>query len=384
MRLFPLRQLEPLEHDNQVYVHGKGKYKVQLEVPNGSGLTTNDIGRILSIASWEGGSIDDKVEGYEGGRSVLITRENPYVHKDVDLPGLQIAGVGHKRFKTTRVRGAYLPEDSMQPPTTHNFLDYFKDDEGLMSTSVIRDGILTSEKQKYSPLGTYTEQRIRHKVANTRLAGTLPVSFSVPKVEAYGRYFNLSRKGQHMGFIVFTVPHVGLSRFAEQFISGAIGSEMAFNQFYNYSAWVMHVLAKSLLDLHKAGYAHKQPHASNFYYVNKHSDPTNHTVHLMDWSTMTPIVEDENGLMNKVIDIQSVHETFYRLFCSLYDPNPIIYIGSSFGLLSRYFGYEKSLDDYNDALAHYMELVNTPKLSDFEIIVEMLRRELHRGNQTKS
>jgi len=393
MRFLPFRQLKPLEPDNQIYVHGKGRYKVQLEVHDGSGLTSNDIGRILSIASWEGGSIDNKVENYEGGRSVLITRETPYVSRGIELPGLQIAGVGYKEFERLD-SGLVAASDLMRPPTTDNFLDYFADDDTQMATSVSSGGIITNKRQGYSPLGTYTEQRILHKVRNTRLAGTLPVSFSVPKVEAYGRYFNLSHEGQHMGFIVFTVPDVSMQRFAGQCHDDTVKNKVPHDQFIQYIGNVMGVVGRSLWDLHVTGYAHLQPHLSNFYYLGEDPNPSKHTIHLMDWSTLTPLGDGGDNVNNKSLDIRIVHQTFEKLFKDLYrvptQDSSVISIRVLERLLNAYIGSSRPYITI-DVMSFHKQLKDKRKregktdfTTDLDTIIGILRRELQRPSKTKS
>ena len=66
---------EPLFNDVKIITSDTGRYRVQLEIPGCSTLSENDIDRILKISSWEHNP-NKSVDGYEGGRSAVLTRDD--------------------------------------------------------------------------------------------------------------------------------------------------------------------------------------------------------------------------------------------------------------------------------------------------------------------
>lgn len=373
-----MSQLDPLLEDKvEIFDYGKGEHQIQLEVPRESSLTQTDIERILSIASWEGGRIDDKIDGYEGGRSVVITKDRPIYKKGIELKGLQISGVGYNAPE--KVKGTYVEGESMIPPSTANFLDTVE--ENLMQTTVISGRTLASERSTYSPLGSYTEGRIRKKIENTRKALTFSVSFSRPTVEAYGRFVNLVHDNQHLGFIVFTIPSTDLRRFAAQYVKEVTNNRVPLHCFIEDIKEVMRTLGRNLRELHEAGYVHRQPHFSNFYYlINERME----TIHLMDWSTMIPLgaLKREKAL-NRIIDLRIVHQNVEKLCSMLYNAPKDLSTGISVDmlqqLLSSYFGRRI------DVMSHYVALSEKrrregkePDVEDVDAIIELVRRELRK------
>src|SRR3989344_5302577 len=57
-------------------IYRRGRYKIRLDIPVTSTLTEREIDRVAAICSWD---IDPNKEaaGYEGGRAILIGKENP-------------------------------------------------------------------------------------------------------------------------------------------------------------------------------------------------------------------------------------------------------------------------------------------------------------------
>lgn len=352
--------LNPLFNGTRQIISAKGDYQIQLEIPSRSSLTAGDIERIVGIVSWEGGRIDDKVDGYEGGRSVLITKERPKLRKGIALEGLQISGIGYVeighgsgRLHTTSKTPV------MHPPSTENFMESVGEDE--MHTSGVANGRSVVERESYAPRGAYLEERVRRKIENTRTAYSLPLSFSVPSVEAYGRYLDLVHDGQRLAFAVFTVPSATMQRFAGDYVSQLADHNVKFGSFTEDMQEVMEVLGNALRELHVAGYAHRQPHFSNFYLINDF-DALELKLHMMDWSTMVPLgkIRGENAT-KRAIDLRIVHQNSETLCRELYGVNeesmPAFSVPMLERLMCSYFGKRMDIAKRYNAVCGEKEIL---------------------------
>lgn len=368
-----------LEDEVEIFYYDKGKYQVQLEVPRESSLIQTDTERILSIVSWEGGRIDDKIDSYEGGRSVVITKSKPSYSRGIKLNALQISGVGYREPKRTEKKRIFVEGETMVPPSTDNFYDLLKEDE--LRTSGIKNGTMTIEKGTYTPLGSYIEERLRNKITKTRLTSTLPCTlFSVPSVEAYGRYVNLIHDDQHLGFVVFSIPDVNLYRFAAQFVRDSYDNKWTFKNFTSNMRDVITTLGRCLWELHSTGYTHRQPHFSNFYYLKE-----KRKIHLMDWSTTVPLDgNEENDILKRALDLRIVHQNYELLSAGLFEGNvPEFYLNSSSNdmlekLLRAYFGRGdiQVMESYNALCAKKLKETGDDFVEDFEAITEIVKEEL--------
>lgn len=282
--------LEPIIQDSKV-VEFNGLYKIQLEIPPSSTLTNYETRRILEIASWKDGEVSDKVDGYEGGRSVLIEREVPDYRDNIVFEGLQISGVGYRQLKNSGTFGVLEgTEISFQPPSTSNF---FEKMSNVGRTANIVDGKWISEQEQYAPVGTYSENLLRRKVGNTLILSKLRSKrFLAPTVEAYGRYVDLiDVDGKPCGFLVTPIPDVNLPRYGDWLL---IESQENLRLLYH-SGKILIKLAKALRELHDLGFVHRQPHLGNFYDLED-------TIYLVDWATMLPLRQDL-----RAVDIGIVH-----------------------------------------------------------------------------
>lgn len=296
--------LEPLLDRDAAIYDCAGHLAIQLEVPNGSSLTPVDIAKIMSIASWRGGRIDDKIVSIEGGRAAVIEKERPVGR----LHGLLLSGIGYAPPK--KIGNFYDLCDSMQPPSTLNFMEIV--DKDKIRTSVVVDGQIVTQRPAYAPLGSYCSERLKRKIINTRNALRLPISFIRPTVEAWGRYVDLKYRDQNLGFAVFGIPSAHLSRFMAQYVQKAATDENSLMVFLRDMANLMKIMGWNLKKLHKAGFAHHQPHFSNFYMLGR-------DICLMDWSTMAPLGNTSiERAMNKAIDLRIVQQDVGILCEGLY------------------------------------------------------------------
>jgi hypothetical protein len=271
-----------METGNNVLTYEKGKFRVQLEIPEYSTLSGMDIDKILSIASWKK-DVNEQIYRSEGGRSVLIERSEPAYNNGMELDGLQISGVGY--ISITESMGDTLfshDGNKIVPPSHENFRKIKMGKR--MKTSTIVNGTFCEKVTGYDPLGSYTEENMFEKVKNTRLACSMKnVAFSVPLAEAYGRYNDISHDGSNLSFSVFSVPHPGEERFMAYLMKNleSVLPELLKTGF---------VLGNSIHGMHENKYVHRQIHFSNFYFIDNR-------FHIDDWGTLVDL---------KTVDIEDV------------------------------------------------------------------------------
>ena len=127
-----MTELKPILDGAEVRSY-KGRYNVQLEIPDCSTLTENEIGRILAVSSWDTDP-SSAADGCEGGRDILLKRESPIHKGEVELPLLQVSGIGYRKINFVSEKVHVLDGNSeFFPPSQDNFMDNLKGT--LMTTS---------------------------------------------------------------------------------------------------------------------------------------------------------------------------------------------------------------------------------------------------------
>ena len=127
-------ELRPLLDDVSDVRTASGRFRVQLEIPKNSTLSKGDVEEILEASSWKTDPSKVAEGNYEGVRSILLRRENPIKKGGIELPGLQISGIGYRKidFSTPLL----TLESSFYPPSTENFMNQTSQvSRTLMSTS---------------------------------------------------------------------------------------------------------------------------------------------------------------------------------------------------------------------------------------------------------
>ena len=198
--------LEPLIAGAEQRVYDRGRYRVQLDIPFGSSLTSGEVDRILRLASWETPPTRENVDGYEGGRAVLIQKERAHWRRGVQLGGLQISGIGYSDVAFLGEVCIYNSLNPFYPPSQGNFMDRVG---SKMATTFSEEGRFVTHRPQYRALGTYLEEELQLKVEKTYEASLFHLSHLVtPSVEAYGRYLDpeFSSENRPFGFMVFPIP----------------------------------------------------------------------------------------------------------------------------------------------------------------------------------
>ncbi len=318
--------LNPFLKDVQIYPYTKGRYEVRLEVPLTSTLTSSEIERILALSSWEVNPNQTPVR-FEGGRSLLISRDQPITKKGISLEALQVLGIGYKPIQFQGPLGL-IADHPFQPPNHENFLDLVSGT--IMSTSRARGFAIETTRPKYRALGTFVASELQATVENTADVSSLDLEdMVVPHVEAYGRYPQMGNKEGPFGFLVLPVPSLEKPRAFEEMhdqLSQAVGtlsSEGGINYATAFMAnyYLMSVkiapLILGLRDLHEHRRAHLQPHLSNLYVVNGKA-------YIMDWTTMVHL-ETNTGenIINRMIDLLKPCENFDYISSTLFGLDPI-------------------------------------------------------------
>ena len=318
--------LEPLFDDVIIITSDTGMYKVQLEIPKSSTLSEKDISRILKISSWEHNP-NEFVDGYEGGRSVLLKRESPIEKNGISLSALQLNGIGYKNIEMSGDIGITRDDSKFLQPNDQNFMDLFQGTT-KMSTSHAEGNKFVVTRQDYRPMGTYTSSELKTTLVNTmEISGFDMKNIVVPHVEAYGRYVDDKLKSEDdepFGFLILPIPSVDKQRFALEFekeYSKIISSTVKPNHvdpvemMSKYYYMIMPNIAKlviGLRELHDKGYAHLQPHFSNFYVVDD-------SLYLMDWSTLKKFGKNTNeNRLNRSIDLIRPSSDYYTIFSSFF------------------------------------------------------------------
>ena len=292
-----------------------GRYTIQLEIPATSTLTSSEIDRIGAISSWD---IDPRmnVDGYEGGRSALLSREKSITKKGIELAALQISGIGYCPIDFEK--GVVTAD--FHPPTKENFIDAVPGT--LMSTTYASHKKLHHVRPSYRALGTYLAEELKEKIKGTHIASQFNLENMVtPHIEAYGRFIEdtLQNDEGYFGFMVLPVPSVRKQRVGDEIQdklkeipAGATVEQIILSFFYLAAAGTL-PLIKGLRELHdKEDYVHLQTHLSNVYSVNNFA-------YVMDWATLQKLGDDkENNLLSRVIDISKPVDSYEKLLLAYF------------------------------------------------------------------
>lgn len=286
-------------------VYTQGKYPIQLDIPEGSTLTTGEVDRLARLASWQTVPIRENVEGYEGGRSVLLRREySPWRH-GVQLRGLQISGIGYQDIDVAGEVGFYDTSRPFHPPSQTNFIERVG---RYMRTTHAENGRFVHTRPTYRALGTYLADELKLKVEKTHEAGNLILDRIItPSVEAYGHYLNLdfSYDGKPFGFLAISLPKLQCERSSGEIqdslihaVAGLQDPSLIIKNWVDIFIPFVEPCIKGLRELHdNARRAHLQPHLSNFYLLGE-------KIYLCDWPTMVYLDGNRsNNLLNRTIDL---------------------------------------------------------------------------------
>lgn len=297
--------LQPLFDDVGIRIGG-GRYDVQLEIPQGSTLTSYEIDRILALSSWD---VDPnkEVDGYEGSRSVLLRRQSSVRRGGVELHGLQVSGIGYR--ETMNTGAIYIIDDDspFYPPTADNFMNFATDVQ--MSTPHLEGRKIVARRPEYRARGTYLQPELKEKVRNTMEVSHLTLEkISVPNIEAYGRYLSpgLQNEDGPFGFIVFPVPDPETGRamhnMSKQLFrkNRHIRPEAAFAEIFSLVTPPTGALVQGLREVHDNGLVHLQTHFNNYY-------ATQPVPYLVDWGTTVRLGEDrEENVLYRAIELNQV------------------------------------------------------------------------------
>ena len=326
-----MNTIAPIVAGSQIHTR-KGRFSVQLEIPPESTLTKKDIDNILTYASWE--KDPNLAEGREGGRSVLISREQPRAIRGLELRALQLSGIGYVPMTFEQGNVARTPKEAqLMPPSSDNFMKGLPGT--IMTTTKIKDGKAYNSRPDYRARGTYTEAELKMKVEKTRIAAQLPLdNLVVSPLEAAGRYLDESlqdRKGKQFGFMVVPTPAIDKQRLTGE-IYGAflrklgeknpIQPEERLMMLYEISGLAISPLYKGLKDLHEQGrHVHLQPHLSNTYNLDNR-------IYMMDWSTLEELRgKPEDRLRGRILDMRRPVQDMLNIFAHA--------LGASRGMLDR-------------------------------------------------
>ena len=313
--------LPPL-FENVRIVEGSGRFPVQLEIPESSTLTEGEIERIIALSTWDTDP-NQNVEGYEGGRSVLIEREKPIEKGEIQLSGLQISGIGYLKIHVREKISVYAG-DSFFPPCKENFMKRVTGTK--MSTSYGQGDKILSTRPEYRALGTYLLPELLKKVEKTQEVSQLVLEkMVVPHVEAYGRYLTpeLANEDGPFGFVIFPVPSGTMQRivaeavkeFTSLDLKNMSGVEAIMAYYAKLTPNICPFFA-ALRELHDTGYVHLQTHLSNLYVVDG-------TPYVMDWSTMRKLGNDpEENIANRVLDIKKPADNYDAIFSDIFSGAP--------------------------------------------------------------
>ena len=335
----------------------KGRFDVQLEIPENSTLSERDINSIGALASWDVNP-NGNVGGYEGGRSILIQREHSTQRGGIELTALQISGIGYQKIDF-KGELAFFSNGEFYPPTNQNYIDLVPGT--LMSTSRAKNGEIVSSRPSYRAYGTYTSDELIEKINKTMEISSIKLEkLVISNVEAYGRYRNEDFQNEEgpYGFMICSVPSVGLERaieevrrnlasFLEQHKTNMMESIMAYHAIG--SLFIL-PLIEGLRELHDvARCAHLQTHMSNYYIVK--GKP-----YLMDWATKTKLSDAksdrEDNVLNRIIDIGKPEQNFTQILKGIFgdflNPNVTEHIGTIL--------YESILEVYSGNIEHEIKL----------------------------
>lgn len=374
-------KLQPILEDLKEVIASKGRYEVQLEIPRSSTLTNHDIEKIMRLSTWSVNPSQEAVD-YEGIRSVLVNRESAIRKGRVELKGLQISGIGHRKFDMSKV----IQDDSdksFYPPIQENFMDHTVGTK--MSTSYACGKQVITTKPKYRALGTYTQTELKDKLTKTMSASTLKLEkIAISHVEAYGRYLDSELQGKDgsFGFMVFPIPDAKKQRVASEvlknfsMLSKKIGSDPrgAIMAYYYGTTPYISALTDGLRELHDKGrVVHLQPHLSNFYLVKG-------TPYVMDWATMRNLGKDkEENIINRTIDITRPATDYNTIFSSIF-PHAPDKLKTEMGYLVKEVVLEVYSKQYGKeinfkSLAKRATNVLGKDATEFDIVVQWMKDE---------
>lgn len=311
--------LNPLMENADIRTYN-GKFPVQLEIPESSTLSEEDIEKIGSLASWEQDP-NQGAEGYEGFRAILISRTNPgyILRKGKRLSALELSGIGYKEMSIREtahgVRAYRLKSNGkFLYPSKQNFVDIVNNP--FLGTTVSRSGKAVGLKMNYRPLGTYTQLELLRKLQGTeRISKMFLEKMLTPHIEAYGRYLdeNLGNEEGAFGFIVFPVPSINRPRLndvirlelAETMEKNKLSIKESVVELCKIYAKRTEPLQRGLFELHeRARLVHLQPHSSNIYDIEG-------SPYLMDWSTIHELGNNrEDNIANRVFDVLMARKNF--------------------------------------------------------------------------
>jgi len=332
-----------------------GECVIKLFVPEGSPLSESDIERVSSIASWRVNPNELSDVSFNG-RSVIIDGESGV--------GLQISGVGYLPVEIGLDGDTSLGFEGEEffRPSSRNFL------EGRAGTVM---GWTTPEKKRvygvsfyalvnhystYKPAGTYDFTDLSKKVLFTSEVSRLNLKhLLVPSVAAYGYYLGDEMSGADgpFGFVVFTTPNRDKERFVQEVLNrpSTIGDLVG-----GFSC-----MARGLRELHDKGYAHLQPHGSNFYVVND-------MPFLMDWSTMERFGSNkELNLIYRVIDLNKLRDNLESILKSLRITDPSLMFNAMSIIMGSYVGEVVDLETLYNLTARFMN-----KPSDVDVMTQLM------------
>lgn len=379
-----LTKLQPLLPNVEVLTYQSGRFPIQLEIPKSSTLSEQDIEKILRVSSWET-SPDKIADGYEGGRSVLLLRENPIQKGPIGLPSLQVSGIG---FREIDFSGS-LPttNEVFYPPSSENFMSRVP--ETVMGTSYAKGTELKADRPTYLPIGTYTASGLLKKVKNTQKVAELDLeNMIVPHVEAYGRYLDAKLRNEEgpFGFIVLPSPDPKKSRAANDFFGqfckvvrrgNRVDTDATMAFYYGLSPYIA-VMANGLRELHDKGrLVHLQTHLENFYVVN--GKP-----YVVDWTTMKRLGENvEENIINRTIDLKRPVDDFGTLFSKVF-PNVPKEVRAGIVMLVE----EASMEVYSGHPEKEIKLLSIVdkqrpdlrnKMTEFDAMVQWMKDECIEG-----
>lgn len=372
------KRLEPLCEGISDIQTTRGRYEVQLEIPNTSTLTKSEVERILRISSWDTDP-NKAVEGFEGGRSVLLRREHPIKIGKIELAGLQISGVGHTGIRITE-DGTGTTGNEFHPPSSENFMKRVPGT--FMSTGHAEGKELKQSRPTYRALGTYTDSELSEKVRKTQTVSSSKLeNMVVPHIEAYGRYLNVELRNEEgqFGFIVFPVPDPKKPRAAHEFMNSLEKSipgktyQEALKLFhYGISAYIS-ALAKGLRELHDVTrMVHLQPHLENLYLMG--SIP-----YVVDWSTSTKLGSNsEENIINRAIDLKRPSTDYNSLLSRLFHQIP-----EHIETAMRVTAEELVLEAYSGLPGERVDFLSldngSPDITEFDAIMFWLKRQGFEG-----
>lgn len=373
-------KLQPLLDNLSGVRIAKGKYKVQLEIPKTSTLTEGEIEKISALSTWELNP-NQEVRDYEGSRSVLLERESPIKKGPIYLKGLQISGIGYKKFDLSGALPTISDDEPFYPPSKENFMNYVTGTK--MSTSHAEGRKIITTRPKFRALGTYTHPELKTKLRKTMEVSSLRLEkMVIPHVEAYGRYLDpeLQNEDGNFGFIVFPVPDTKKLRVAPEFVkefSTLLHAkknsprEAIMTYYYGLSPSIGALVA-GLRELHDKGRrVHLQTHLSNFYFVDG-------LPYVMDWATMRRLEKNsEENIINRTIDIKRPADDYETIFSGTFPNAP-----DGFKLKMGIFVKELVMEVYSNNLKKEINFLSVGQRArralrkdptEFEVIKEWMK-----------